>query len=88
MNSFQDFVNSNRFTEEEKQDMQNEAKNLVDKYARMSQSELQYNLIKEVARQKANGTFDRQKLLFMLNSIKQMLPQQAYEQILNAINNL
>lgn len=88
MNNFQDFVNSDRFSENEKNQMQQDAKNLVNKYANMSQSELKYNLMQEVARQKANGTFDKNKLSYMLDSIKHMLPENAYIQIKQALEIL
>ena len=88
MDSFQDFVNSNKFSNQEKEKMQQDAKDLVNKYANMSQAELKYNLMQEVARQKQNGTFDKQKLKFMLDSIKGLISPQVYEQISNAINNL
>ena len=44
--------------------------------------------MKEVANQKANGTFDKGKLSFMLDSIKHLLPEQAYIQIKQALEVL
>ena len=85
---FRDFVNSSSFNDEEKAKMQKDAKDLVNKYANMTQDELRYNLMKEVANQKANGTFDKGKLSFMLDSIKRLLPEQAYIQIKQALEVL
>ena len=85
---FKDFVNSNKFSEQEKNKMQGEAKDLVNKYAHMTQDELKYNLMQEVNRQKANGTFDRGKLLYMLDSIKHLISQDVYNQIKTAISYL
>ncbi len=85
---FRDFVNSSSFNDEEKAKMQKDAKDLVNKYANMTQDELRYNLMKEVANQKANGTFDKGKLSFMLDSIKHLLPEQAYIQIKQALEVL
>lgn len=87
-NSFKEFMNTNKFTEEEKKELQHDAENLVRKYASMSQNELASALFNEVAKQKANGTFDKDKLYFMLESIKNMLPSNAYESIHSAIKTL
>ena len=43
---FRDFVNSSSFNDEEKAKMQKDAKDLVNKYANMTQDELRYNLMK------------------------------------------
>ena len=86
-NNFKDFM-TNNFSEEEKAELKQDAENLVSKYAHMTQSELSMALYQEVANQKANGTFDKNKLLYMLESIKSMLPQDAYQSMYQALMNL
>ena len=88
MEDFRNCINSKKYSDEEKEEMKSDAENLVNKYVNMSKSELQYNLMQEVAKQKAQGTFDKQKIVFMVNSIKHMLSNESYNQIMQALNNL
>ena len=56
MEDFRNCINSKKYSDEEKEEMKSDAENLVNKYVNMSKSELQYNLMQEVAKQKAQGT--------------------------------
>ena len=85
---FKDFMSSTDFSEEEKKELQQDAENLVKKYASMSQNELMSMLFSEVSKQKENGTFSKEKLYYMLESIKHMLPSGVYESIHGVIKTL
>ena len=55
----------------------------------MSNDELTQMLTNEIAKQKANGTFNKEKLLVMLESVKELLPNQnQYKTLQNFIANL
>ena len=66
-------------------------KDLQDKYNQykdMSQSELNSELFKEVARQKSQGTFDYQKLASMLESLRGSLSEENYQNIKRIMESL
>ena len=86
--NFKDFINNSKLSEKEKEELKEDAQNLVKKYAKMSQTELSSALFQEVAKQKANGTFDKDKLFFMLDSIKHLLPNDAYNNISSVLKGL
>lgn len=66
-----------------------QAEDLLNRYKNMSSDELASTLISEVAKQKNNGTFDKNKLLNMLDSIKDVLPNKSqYEQLRQIIMQL
>ena len=50
MEDFRNCINSKKYSDEEKEEMKSDAENLVNKYVNMSKSELQYNLMQEVAK--------------------------------------
>ncbi|MGN1227516.1 MAG: hypothetical protein ACI4TX_02635 [Christensenellales bacterium] len=76
-------------SESKKQEAEVKAKEMIGKYQNMSNDELTQTLLSEVAKQKANGTFDRNQLLMMLDAIKGMLPNLAqYEQLREIILKL
>lgn len=81
-------MNNAKFSDEEKKELKGDAERLVRKYATMSQNELSNMLFQEVSKQKANGTFDKDKLFFMLDSIKHLLPNDAYNNIFSALKDL
>ncbi len=87
-NNFKDFLNSSYFTEEEKDNMEKTAESLVSKYAHMTNDELNKALMNEVAKQKANGTFDKEKLFAMLESVKSMLPNDTYNNMKMMLSQL
>lgn len=87
-NSFKDFLNSSNFTDNEKQNMKNTAQNIVSKYAGMNTNELNNILMQEVEKQKRSGTFDRQKLLNLLDSIKGFLPIDTYNSMRDTLLRL
>ena len=57
-------------------------------YKDMSKQELNSQLFSEVARQKANGTFDYNKLTQMVESLKGSLPEQDYNNIKRILESL
>lgn len=78
-------VNLNNFSQEEKQ----QAEALLKQYQNMSNAELGQMLMREVANQKANGTFNKDKLLSMLESVRGLFPNtQQYEKLRATIEQL
>ena len=77
------------FSDEEVLKAKEQAETLINKYQNMSNDELTQMLINEIAKQKANGTFNKEKLLVMLESVKELLPNQnQYKTLQNFIVNL
>ena len=66
-----------------------QAQSFIEKHQNMSNDELNQLLFNEIAKQKANGTFDKNKLLTMLENVKGLLPnQKQYETLHNFLINL
>lgn len=66
-------------------------KDIMDKYNQykdLSSDQLSQELFKEVARQKANGTFDYQRLESMLDSIKGSLSEENYQNMKRILESL
>ena len=66
-------------------------KDIMDKYNQykdLSSDQLSQELFKEVARQKANGTFDYQRLESMLDSIKGSLSDENYQNMKRILETL
>lgn len=63
-------------------------KQQFDKYKDMSKEELNSQLFNEVARQKAEGSFDYNKLAGMVESLKGTLPEQDYNNIKRILESL
>lgn len=81
--------NLDSFSQEEKIQAQKQAESLINQYKNMSNDELSQVLFNEIAKQKANGTFNKDKILAMLESVKGMIPNQnQYETLHNFIANL
>lgn len=79
--NFDNSNNSKNITEEEIYQKYNQYKDL-------SQNELNSELFKEVTRQKANGTFDYKKLENMLESIKDMIGFENYQNMKKILESL
>ena len=54
----------------------------------MSKQQLNQTLLSEVAKQKANGTFDYSQLESMVNSLQGVLPAKDYENIRSMLESL
>lgn len=77
------------FSDEEVLKAKEQAETLINKYQNKSNDELTQMLFNEIAKQKANGTFNKEKLLAMLESVKELLPNQnQYKTLQNFIANL
>ncbi|MBO5394576.1 MAG: hypothetical protein J6A28_01555 [Clostridia bacterium] len=59
-----------------------------DSYKNMSKEQLNENLLREVARQKSNGSFDYNTLEAMVGSLQGMLPPADYENIKRILESL
>ncbi|MBQ8444100.1 MAG: hypothetical protein IJX25_01960 [Clostridia bacterium] len=57
-------------------------------YKDMSKQQLNQTLLSEVAKQKANGTFDYSQLESMVNSLQGVLPAKDYENIRSMLESL
>lgn len=81
--------NMNNYTDEQKNTAQKQTEQIINTYKNLSQNDLSNALLQEVAKQKGNGTFDKHKLLQMLENIKTLLPsEEQYEKIKDIINSL
>ena len=69
---------------ESKKIVEDEAKRLQN----MSQDELMVQFLNEVNKQKKDGTFDIVGLKSTIESMKNFLPQQSYENIMKIVNSL
>lgn len=67
---------------------EDEAKSILNKYKDMDNNTLMTELMSEVARQKQNGTFDRDKILKMLDSVSYLIPNNQIENIRKIIEQL
>lgn len=78
--------NNNRQKEEKvtEQDLREK----FDEYKDMSKDQLNSQLFSEVARQKAQGTFDYNKLSDMVESLRGALPEQDYNNIKRILESL
>ena len=85
MAKFSQFQNSNKGNENASQD---EIRNKYDQYKDMSSTQLNQELLSEVARQKANGQFDYQALENMVNSLQGVLPWQDFQNIRRILETL
>lgn len=88
--NFSDFINNQNVdcNDENRKKAEQTAKTLVDKYKNMDQNSLMNEFISQVSRQKQQGTFDKQKIIQMLDSVKAMIPADMYNQALHILNQL
>ena len=88
--NFSDFINNQNVdcNDENRKKAEQTAKTLVDKYKNMDQNSLMNEFVSEVSRQKQQGTFDKQKIIQMLDSVKAMIPADMYNQALHILNQL
>ena len=80
-----DFNKENKNT---KNVTEEELRNKFDEYKDMSKEELNSQLFSEVARQKAMGTFDYDKLASLVESLKGSLPEQDFYNIIRILESL
>ena len=72
----------------EKENQQEKLMNKYNEYKNMSESQLSGELLKEVQRQKNNGTFDYEKLEKMVESLKDNLPEENYNNIKRILQSI
>lgn len=65
-----------------------ELRNKFDEYKDMSKEQLNSQLFSEVARQKAEGSFDYNKLAEMVENLRGALPEQDYNNIKRILESL
>ena len=63
-------------------------KEKYDEYSQMNQEELSNKLFSEVASQKQKGTFDYNKLVQMVESLRGSIPEENYNNIKRILENL
>lgn len=92
-----DFLNDNpnpkvqefeKVDEKTKEQTRQTAEDLVNKYKNMDSSSLMNEFIREVARQKQNGTFDKNKIINMLNSVKSFIPNDMYKKAVDILDKI
>lgn len=69
---------------EQKEGIENEAKSLQN----MSQEELLQQFLSEVNKQKRDGTFDLEGLKATIESMKNILPEQSYSNIMKILESI
>lgn len=72
----------------ETENQQEELMNKYNEYKNMSESQISGELFKEVQRQKNNGTFDYEKLEKMVESLKDNLPEENYNNIKRILQSI
>ena len=86
MGKISDFEFYNNYKDEKVNEQ--DLKNKFDQYKDMSKDQLNSELFSEVARQKAEGCFDYQKLSLMVDNLKGILPDQDYNNIKRILESL
>lgn len=66
----------------------NDAKQLFEKYKDFSENDLTGEIAKIIYSQKQNGTFNKEKIYSMLNSISQFIPQDKANQLKELIEQI
>lgn len=87
MGRLSDFEINNKNNQSKKVSEQ-DLRDKFDYYKNMNQQQLNSELFSEVARQKANGTFDFNKLSQMVESLRGSLPEQDYNNIKRILESL
>jgi len=85
MGKLSDFNFNNQKKEQLKEQ---DIRNKFDEYKDMSKDQLNSQLFQEVARQKAEGSFDYEKLESMVNNLRGMISEQDYNNIKRILENL
>lgn len=80
-----EFKNQNR---KEERVNEKDLRNRFDTYKDMSKEELNSQLFSEVARQKASGSFDYEKLSTMVESLRGAISEQDYNNIKRILESL
>lgn len=82
------FSQFNSQKQNEKNVREEDIRQKFDTYKDMSKSQLSQTLLEEVAKQKAEGSFDYQRLESMVDSLQGMLPWQDYQNIRRLLESL
>ena len=87
--NLKDYANNKiNATPEQMQSAEQKAKEMLNKYKDMSKDDLMTEFENEVLRQKQNGTFDKNKLQNMLDSVRFLIPNDKYEQVKQVLESL
>lgn len=83
-----DYINNNEISSEDKLKAESIAEDLLNKYSGLSQDALMNEFIKEINKQKRNGTFNKEKIKSLINSVSHMFPQDKVKQVMEIIDSL
>lgn len=95
--NFSDFIDRNpspkvqefeKADEKTKEQTRQTAEDLVNKYKNMDSNALMNEFINEVSRQKQNGTFDKNKIMSMLNSVRSLIPNDTYLKAVDVLDKI
>ena len=95
--NFSDFIDNNpnpkvqefeNADEKTKAQTRQTAEDLVNKYKNMDNNTLMNEFISEVARQKQNGTFDKNKIINMLDSVRSLIPNDMYKKAVDILDKI
>lgn len=83
-----DYINNKEISSEDKLKAESIAEDLLNKYSGLSQDALMNEFIKEINKQKSNGTFNKEKIKSLVNSVSHMFPQDKVKQVMEIIDSL
>jgi len=84
-----DYIKNNEnISNEEKQKVETIAQDLVNKYSGLNEDMLMNEFIKEINKQKKNGTFNKQKIKNLVNSVAHLFPEEKVKQVMGIIDSL
>ena len=84
-----DYINNNEnITSQDRQKAESIAEDLVNEYSTLNQDMLMNEFIKEINKQKSNGTFNKQKIKSLVNSVAHMFPEDKVKQVMEIIDSL
>ncbi len=88
MAKLSDFKSKNEEQKKDRDVSEIDLQNIYNHYKDMSQDDLSKELFSEVARQKSQGTFDYNRLNFMIDSIRPSLTNEQYENMKRMLDSL
>lgn len=84
-----DYIKNNEnISNEEKQKFETIAQDLVNKYSGLNEDMLMNEFIKEINKQKKNGTFNKEKIKNLVNSVAYLFPEEKVKQVMEIIDSL
>lgn len=83
-----DYINSKTISNEDKNNAEKIAEDLIKKYSGLDQDKLMHEFLKEINKQKQNGTFNKQRIKDLVNSVAHLFPSDKVKQVMEIIESL